>query len=358
MNDARHPIVTSTGSAASSSTGAPSSSGRCCSRSCSPVAARRRCSRSSSAMRSRCHSSRSRRLRHCHAMPPRWRGSNNSRRPPPRARPTAPTSTATAGASAGKRASASRARAMRRRQRHVPSSSSRVQRPRMQRASPCATRPGRGLAGRPIRLTACRAAIPTLASCEGPLAELIGVETLSAAELLVPGRHEATILAGVVLTPDTSKPYVIIVGDSAGETSQTYFHKWTMGVIVHGYAFRLALSIASLTATTEDIVRQAVHGDEGLEDWQAPMVQTLKSSLLLRRGNLRCGLALRQHPGDGLAVDRARPRTLRRDCAACHQHDAPARGRCGRPAPDRTQPGHGRHQRDAERMEADGRASR
>ena len=135
-----------------------------------------------------------------------------------------------------------------------------------------------GLAGRPIRLTACRAAIPTLASCEGPLAEVIGVETLSAAERLVPGRHEATILAGVVLRPDTSRPYVIIVGDSAGETSQTYFHKWTMGVIVHGYAFRLALSIASLTATTEDIVRQAVHGDEGLEDWQAPMVQTLKSA--------------------------------------------------------------------------------
>lgn len=135
-----------------------------------------------------------------------------------------------------------------------------------------------GLAGRPIRLTACRAAIPALARCEGPLAEMIGVETLSAAELLVPGRHEATILAGTVLRPDTSKPYVIIVGDSAGETSQTHFHKWTMGVVVHGYAFRLALSIASLTTTTEDLVRQAWLGDEGLEDWQPPMVQSLKSA--------------------------------------------------------------------------------
>lgn len=138
---------------------------------------------------------------------------------------------------------------------------------------------GPGLAGQPIRLTACRAAIQTLQKCEGPLAKPIGSESLTAPDQLTPGPHEVTILKGKVLAPDTAMPYVIVVGDAAGESSQAYFRKWTMGVVVHGFTFRKLL-IAATTVDEElaDDVRNYLFEDEKPLDWQADMVRSLESA--------------------------------------------------------------------------------
>jgi hypothetical protein len=137
---------------------------------------------------------------------------------------------------------------------------------------------GPGLAGRPIRLTACRATIPTVTRCEGPLTKPIGAATLAAAEDLAPGWHEVTILEDRVLAPDTSVPYVVVVGDAAGQTSRTYFHKWMMGVVIHGYTYRLLLALASVNADVETEVREFLLGNDEVEPWQAEMVATLKST--------------------------------------------------------------------------------
>lgn len=136
---------------------------------------------------------------------------------------------------------------------------------------------GPGLAGQPIRLTACRATIQTLQKCEGPLTKPIGVETLSAPAQLAPGPHEETILRGRVLAPDTAMPYVIVVGEAAGETSQTYFKKWMLGVVVHGFTFKRMLVAA--TAVDEDLasdVREWLFRDEKPQEWQNAMVQSLE----------------------------------------------------------------------------------
>lgn len=138
---------------------------------------------------------------------------------------------------------------------------------------------GPGLASQPIRLTACRATIQTLKKCEGPLASLIGTETLAAPDQLAPGPHEATILRGKVLKPDTAMPYVIVVGDAAGETSQTYFKKWMMGVVVHGFTFRKMLVVASaVDKDLADDVREWLFKEEKPEEWQAVMVRSLESA--------------------------------------------------------------------------------
>ncbi len=144
----------------------------------------------------------------------------------------------------------------------------------------------------PVHLSACRSSNPAITKCEGAQTKPIGEETLSDPALLTPGAHEAVILKDHVLAPDPAMPYVVVVADAAGQTSQTYFRKWLMGVVVHGYTFRDELELAKkfdglfetalhkldLDKIAEDALREKLLDKKAVEDWQLKMEQSLKSS--------------------------------------------------------------------------------
>ena len=66
-------------------------------------------------------------------------------------------------------------------------------------------------------------------------AVLIGTESVKATDL-APGAHQVTLLKGTDLPPDPAKPYVVVVATANGKTSQTYFRKWRLATVAHGYA--------------------------------------------------------------------------------------------------------------------------
>ncbi len=53
---------------------------------------------------------------------------------------------------------------------------------------------------------------------------------------LSPGPHSVTLLKGTDLPPDTKHPYVVVVGSTATGKSTTYFRKWRLATVAHGYA--------------------------------------------------------------------------------------------------------------------------
>lgn len=55
---------------------------------------------------------------------------------------------------------------------------------------------------------------------------------------LAPGPHQITLLKGTDLPPDPAKPYVVVVATANGKTTQTYFRKWRLATVAHGYAGR------------------------------------------------------------------------------------------------------------------------
>jgi hypothetical protein len=134
------------------------------------------------------------------------------------------------------------------------------------------------LANRPIRVTACRASAPTPEACRGAASQQLGSTTLSAATDLAPGQHDVTLFRNQPLPLDTRLPYVVVIGEAAGQRSDTYFEKRLMGVVVHGYTFKRLLAVASLDEDLGDAVRDYLLGNEIVDEWQAAMVASLKSA--------------------------------------------------------------------------------
>lgn len=89
----------------------------------------------------------------------------------------------------------------------------------------------------PVKLQLCRAAKRPVTTCTAPVGTVIGQQTLTNASDLTQGPHEVRIATANPLAPDPRNPFVVVIADSAGQTSQTWFRKSVVGVLVHGYAF-------------------------------------------------------------------------------------------------------------------------
>ena len=74
---------------------------------------------------------------------------------------------------------------------------------------------------------------------------LIGEQEITDPSLLMADKsHQAQILRGRVLAPNTNKPFVVVVAEANGKTSSTYFRKRLIAALVHGYTFRYRLALA------------------------------------------------------------------------------------------------------------------
>lgn len=86
-----------------------------------------------------------------------------------------------------------------------------------------------------------RSANPTVAetgSLQTPSRQvLIGEQSVtdSQAQHLANGNSEITLISGTELPPDTAMPYVVVTASCGGQESTTYFKKWLLGVVVHGF---------------------------------------------------------------------------------------------------------------------------
>ena len=89
----------------------------------------------------------------------------------------------------------------------------------------------------PVKLQLCRAAKRPVTTCTAPVGTVIGAQTLTSAPDLTLGSHEVRIPTAKPLAPDPRNPFVVVIAESAGQTSQTWFRKSVVGVLVHGYAF-------------------------------------------------------------------------------------------------------------------------
>jgi hypothetical protein len=137
----------------------------------------------------------------------------------------------------------------------------------------------------PLRLVACRATNIAVRSCVGPQVVPIGQEVVSSPADLAVGEHEIQILKGHVLAPDTKHPYIIVLADTAGETTQTWFQKRLVGVLVHGYAFHVGPAIAKFLSDpgTKDVdegwfeqyVKDWVLNDGKIVPWELDMGKSL-----------------------------------------------------------------------------------
>jgi hypothetical protein len=138
----------------------------------------------------------------------------------------------------------------------------------------------------PVRLTACRSTNIAITSCTDPQAQLIGVETFADPQRLSAGPHKEKILKGRVLKPDTARPYVVVIGDSLGHTSQTWFRKRLVGVLVHGYAFNRRVAAMQFVSRTKDfnddtlldwIARNTLLDNESAVEWESDVEASLES---------------------------------------------------------------------------------
>ncbi|MEH2260548.1 hypothetical protein [Nostoc sp.] len=68
-----------------------------------------------------------------------------------------------------------------------------------------------------------------------PATQKIGEQDISDPTLLSSGKHNVKLISGTDLKPNTAFPYVVVVATYNGKKSTTYFQKWMLGAISHGF---------------------------------------------------------------------------------------------------------------------------
>jgi hypothetical protein len=125
----------------------------------------------------------------------------------------------------------------------------------------------------PVRFRVYRSSEPRLNGSESA----IGEETVSIVGApKADYTYDAVILQDRDLVPDTNRPYVVVVGEAGGQTSTAYFRKHMLGVIVHGYTFKLLLEFANRSTATQLPVRDWLSYNDEVEDWQFNMKTALE----------------------------------------------------------------------------------
>jgi hypothetical protein len=139
----------------------------------------------------------------------------------------------------------------------------------------------------PVKLQLCRAAKRPVTMCSAPVGTVIGQQMLTNAADLTPGPHEVRIPTAKPLAPDPRNPFVVVIADSAGQTSQTWFRKSLVGVLVHGYAFSKRVAAGKFIDDAlllppdkfaEWAMREIALDDSGVVDWQREMEPSLEST--------------------------------------------------------------------------------
>ncbi len=138
----------------------------------------------------------------------------------------------------------------------------------------------------PVKLQLCRAAKRPVTTCAAPIGTVIGQQMLTNAPDLTPGPHEVRIPTTKALAPDPRNPFVVVIADSAGQSSQTWFRKSLVGVLVHGYAFSKRVAAGKFIDDAlllprdkfaEWAMREVALDDSGVVDWQREMEPSLES---------------------------------------------------------------------------------
>ncbi len=127
-------------------------------------------------------------------------------------------------------------------------------------------------AKQPIRFVVYRANKPDLDDASVQATE-IGAEEISTPQFLTVGAHkheshtEVKLKMTDPLIPDTAHPYIIVKAICNGVESTTYFRKWMLGVISHGYEIR---------AAPWDKVGLGIAQDFTIPQWESQMANSLK----------------------------------------------------------------------------------
>jgi len=104
-------------------------------------------------------------------------------------------------------------------------------------------------------------------AAENPTAgTLIGQTDIS--NPLQQGSHAVQLLQGLDLTPDTLHEYIAVVATYGGRTSTTYFRKWMLGVLAHGFD-REALKAGHTLGLL---------GGYALDPWEPAMALSLRTN--------------------------------------------------------------------------------
>ena len=88
---------------------------------------------------------------------------------------------------------------------------------------------------KPIDFKFFRSSAPNVAN-DPSGGSLIGENVDTQPGDLASGKHTVTFLKGVDLPPDAKRPYVVVVATSGTDKSSTYFRKWRLATVAHGYA--------------------------------------------------------------------------------------------------------------------------
>jgi len=114
---------------------------------------------------------------------------------------------------------------------------------------------------------------PTAATKLGEQAVSSSAQDGSGNPALLKGKHTLTILPGVRLPPDTSKEFVVVVATYDGKTSQTYFRKWMLAALAHGFDREALLAGGPAGKYTLGLV-----GGYAIDPWESEMAASLKQN--------------------------------------------------------------------------------
>jgi hypothetical protein len=113
-----------------------------------------------------------------------------------------------------------------------------------------------------------------IAQCDVPSAGCtVGVAGSADSDPLAVGDHTVTLNPQAGLAPNTAFPYVVVVGTSGTQQQTTYFQKFLLGVVSHGF-----LPDQFFYDTVSRKVLGAPSGNVRLQPWETDMAASLKTS--------------------------------------------------------------------------------
>jgi hypothetical protein len=111
---------------------------------------------------------------------------------------------------------------------------------------------------------------------------LIGDTTVTNPELLTKGLHVAdkdlniSLLPEQTLAPDTRLHFIVVVATCNGQSSTTYFRKWMLGAVAHG--FDRYASKTAIYPLEPDLIWKYTSQDFTLPTWESVMAKRLQDS--------------------------------------------------------------------------------
>jgi hypothetical protein len=102
-------------------------------------------------------------------------------------------------------------------------------------------------------------------------------EDASGNPALQQGTHALKLISGVSLPPNTSKEFVVVVATYNGKTSTTYFRKWMLAALAHGFDRYVWLFNPHGTSKYGEFGLKLI-GGYAVDPWEAEMASSLKQN--------------------------------------------------------------------------------